>query len=93
MHTLRAGLSSSMTNGLRGGGEFEVVGQVDDTDLADGHLHVGEVVPSGEMEARPARHLLRSVCPLQPHILCSFHALAVLERLSGAQVGSKVGGL
>ena len=33
------------TNGLRGGGEFKVVGQVDNTDLADGRLHVGEVNP------------------------------------------------
>ena len=65
MHTLRAGLSSSMTNGLRGGHDFEVVGQMDNTDLVGGHLHVGEVIPSGEMNARPARHLLRSAFPLQ----------------------------
>ena len=44
----------------RCGGEFEVVSQVDNTDLADGHLHVGKVVPSGVIDARHARHLLRS---------------------------------
>jgi hypothetical protein len=74
-------LSTSTTNGLRGGGKFEVVGQVDNTDLTDGPLYVEEVVPSGEMDARPARRLLCSVFPLQLLILCSFHAFAVLERL------------
>jgi hypothetical protein len=73
-----------MTNGLQDGDEFKVVGQVDNAGLADDHLHVGEVIPSGEMNARPARHLLRSVSPLQLLILCSFHAFAVLERLSAA---------
>ena len=62
---------------------------MDNTDLADGHLHVGEVIPSGEMNARPARHLLRSVFPLQLLIPCSFHAFAMLERLSAARVASK----
>jgi len=59
---------------------------MDNTDLVGGHLHVGEVIPSGEMNARPARHLLRSVFPLQLLILCSFHAFAMLERLSAARV-------
>tara|TARA_B110000046_G_scaffold135371_1_gene141636 strand:- start:645 stop:992 length:348 start_codon:yes stop_codon:yes gene_type:complete len=86
-------LGISRNNGLRGGGEFEVVGQVDNTDLADGHLHVGEILPSGEMDARPARHLLRSVFPLPFHILCSHCAFGVLERLTGAPVGSNVDGL
>jgi hypothetical protein len=73
-----------MTNGLQDADEFKVVGQVDNADLADDHLHVGEVIPSGEMNARPARHLLRSVFPLHLQLLipCSFHAFAVLEHLS-----------
>ena len=62
---------------------------MDNTGLVGGHLHVGEVIPSGEMNARPARHLLRSVFPLQLLIPCSFHAFAVLERLSAARVASK----
>ena len=70
-----------------------MVAQVDYTDLADGLLHVKEFDPSSEMDARPARHLLRSVYPLLLLILCSHCAFGVLERLSGAPVGSKVGGL
>ena len=70
-----------------------MVGQVDNTNLADGHLHVLEILPSGEMDARPARHLLRSVFPLPFHILCSHCAFGVLERLTGAPVGSNVDGL
>ena len=69
-----------------------MVGQVDYTGLADGHLHVGEVVPSGEMNSRPARHLFRSDFPLQLLILCSHYAFGVLESLSGAPVGSNVDG-
>jgi hypothetical protein len=76
----------------RVGGEFEVVGQVDYTDPADGLLHVGDVDPSGEMDASPARHLLRSVYPLLLLILCSHGAFGVLECLSGAPVGSNVDG-
>jgi hypothetical protein len=82
-----------MTDDCRGGGVFEVVGQVDNTDLAEDHLHVGEVIPSGDMNARPARHLIRSVFPLQLLIPCSFHAFAVLERLSAARVASKLSAL
>ena len=70
-----------------------MVAQVDYTDLADGLLHVKEVDPSGEMDARPARHLLRSVYPLLLLILCSHCAFSVLERLSRAPIGSKVSGL
>ena len=78
VHTLRAGLPSSMTDDCRGGGVFEVVGQVDNTDLAEDHLHVGEVLPSGEMDPRHAFHLLRSVCSRQLLILSSHGAFAVL---------------
>ena len=66
---------------------------MDNTDLEDDHLHVGEVIPSGEMDARAVCHLLRSVYPLLLLILCSHCAFGVLERLSGAPIGSKVGGL
>ena len=55
-----------MIDDCRGEGVFEVVGQVDNTDLVDDHLHVGEVIPSGEMNAQPARHLLRSAFPPEP---------------------------
>ena len=66
---------------------------MDNTDLEDDHLHVGEVIPSGEMDARAVCHLLRSVYPLLLLILCSHCAFGVLERLTGAPVGSNVDGL
>ena len=91
--TLRAGLGISRNNGLRGGHEFEAAGQMDNTGLVGGHLHVGEVIPSGQMDARPARHLLRSVFPLQLLILCSHCAFGVLERSTGAPVRARVAGL
>ena len=70
-----------------------MVGQVDDTDFPVGHLRVGSVAPSGEVDPRPVRHRLRSVCPHQLHIICSHCAFGVLERRSAARVESKVGGL
>ena len=45
------------------------------------------------MDVGPACHTLLSVCPLQLHMLCSLCAFVMLERLSAAQVESKVDGL
>ena len=67
---------------------------MDNIGLLGGHLHVREVIPSGQMDARPARHLLRSVVPLQLLILCSHCAFGVLERSTGrAPVRARVAGL
>ena len=63
---------------------------MDDTDLTGGHLEVGEVYPSGEMDTRPVWLHFPSVYALQLHILCSLLAFDVMERLSAAQVESKV---
>ena len=45
------------------------------------------------MDRGPARHALLSVCTLQLHMLCSLCAFVMLERLSAAQVESKVDSL
>ena len=45
VRTLSAGFSSGTRIGTRRGGDFKVVGQVDNTDLLDGHLRVGQVLP------------------------------------------------
>ena len=45
VRALSAGFSSGTRIGTRRGGDFKVVGRVDNTDLLDGHLCVGEVLP------------------------------------------------
>ena len=61
---------------------------MDDTDLTGGHLEVGEVYPSGEMDTRPVWLHFPSVYALQLHILCSLLAFDVLERPASQQLKS-----
>ena len=66
-----------------------MVGQVDNTDLAEDHLHVGEVLPSGEMDPRHAFHLLRSVCSRQLASSSSAHTVRLLCSSASQQLESR----